>query len=73
MVDETKFKVLDCRFDHERDYEDLNTDLVKEEDRLNIEWGELSTGLYDYDLPKDMWILCMCQIGLKSGRAQQYL
>ena len=60
-VDEpTKFKVLDVRFEHERDYEDLNKELVVESERINLAYGELDTGLYDFDLPKDQWILCLC-------------
>ena len=59
--EETRWKVMDVRFEHERDIEDLNTELVSVEDRIELEWNELSTGMYDYDLPKDIWILCLCQ------------
>ena len=32
--EETRWKVMDVRFEHERDIEDLNTELVSVEDRI---------------------------------------
>ena len=72
---EPKFTVLDIRDPHERQVMDLVSHFDGVEiPRVNLEYRELVTGIYNYDvLERDHWMLCICQLGLKSGRAHQYM
>ena len=53
----TPFKMLDVRERHERDIMDLELDA---EIRLDYRYEDLTTGLYDQELPRDVWLICFC-------------
>ena len=83
--DELPFQIYDCREQHEReifdladefDYTDKNTgeQLSFPLNKVNLDLYELQTGYFlEQNFKKDQWILCLCQLGLKSGQAHRYL
>jgi len=69
------FLILDLREEHERDYVDLpkytkSRALIP---RVNIPLDDLMMGFFPDKLPKDRFLILLCDKGLKSGRAADYL
>ena len=69
------FLIVDLRENHERELMDLpkytkNKALIP---RVNIPLDDLMMGYYPDKIPKDRYLVLLCDKGLKSGRAADFL
>lgn len=69
------FLIIDLREQHEREYLDLPKYTKKKAllPRVNIPLEDLVMGYYPDKLPKDKYLILICDKGLKSGRAADFL
>ena len=69
------FLIIDLREQHEREYVDLPKYTKKKAlvPRLNIPLEDLVMGYYPDKIPKDKYLILVCDKGLKSGRAADFL
>ncbi len=71
--------IVDVRDSHERDVKDFISSFESEKQtwkvpRVDLEYGELVSGCFHKDLlTRDIWVLCLCQRGLRSGMAMRFL
>ena len=69
------FLIIDLREQHEREYIDLPkfTKNKVRIPRMDIPYDDLVMGYYPEKIPKDKYIILICDKGFKSGRAADFL
>ena len=69
------FLLIDLRENHERELMDMPKYTKQKAliPRMNIPLDDLLMGYYPEKLPKDKYLILVCDQGLKSGRAADFL